>query len=66
MSKDAVHFLMLHLMGLVLFAGCLLLAGHKNDGSEMLYAVLAGVLSVVVLGTLKDFYAQVKADLARQ
>ncbi len=66
MSKDAIHFLALHLMAFVLFVGCLLVAEQKTDGSEMLYAVGAGVLLVVVIGTFKDFFVQVKADLTRR
>ena len=66
MSKDAVHFMVLHLMTLALFVGSLLLAEHKTDGSQLFFAVATGVLLVMVVATFRDLYCQIKVDLTRE
>lgn len=66
MSKAAIELLVLHLITLSLAVGCLFFAESRADGSQLVFAVAAGALLMVVIGTAMDCGRQLKADFSRE
>ena len=60
MSRDALMFLVLHLMAVTLFFVCIFGAG---EGVRQIYSFLGGVMFWPVTGTARDLYKQIKTDL---
>ncbi len=61
MRSNALQLGAIHVMAIVLTAGCLLNA-DPHSAREM-SLLLAGMLMVVVVGTLKDLYLQIAEDI---
>lgn len=66
MSKAAIQLLVQHLITLSLAVGCLLVAESRTDGTQLVFAVAAGALLIVVVGTAMDYVRAFKADLERE
>lgn len=62
MSKHSYQLLAIHLMAVAMCGLCMVAA--NNPGKEFLY-LPAGVLVVVVFGTLKDYVQQALIDLRK-
>lgn len=60
MSKHSFQLLAIHIMAAAMFGLCVVVA--NNPGKDSFY-LPAGVLIVVVVGTLKDFMQQALSDL---
>lgn len=61
MSRNSIRPLVLHLMAVMLTAGCLFNAGLH--GERALFLLPAGALIVVVVGTLKDLYFELRQSI---
>lgn len=64
MTGSTIKFLVLHIMVMMLVAGCLLVASRGGD--RVLFYFPAGMLLMVAIGTLRDFLRYYKIDLIRQ
>lgn len=63
MSSYLKRLLALHLMASILMAGCIFCANLKSE--LVLFWPLAGLLMVVVLGTLKDLLEECRECMLR-
>lgn len=64
MGTNSMKFLVLHLIAVLLAAGCLFNADFHSE--RALYLVPAGALMVVVVSTLKDLYLELQQNIRRR
>lgn len=64
MSVNSMKLLVLHLMAVLLAAGCLFNADFHSE--RALFLLPAGALIVVVVGTLKDLCLELQQNIWRR
>jgi hypothetical protein len=64
MRANSIKLAALHLMAVLLTIGCLFNADIHSE--RELFLLPAGALMVVVVGTLKDLFLQIRQDIQRR